>query len=116
MKTAVASVPAIEAVTPARIESWPRPGPTVRSSTMVSFAGKAPARSSTARSLACWTVKRPEIWPDPPVIGCRTRGAEMTSLSSTMARARPTFSVVVCPKRWAPRRLKRKLTIGSLVR
>ena len=40
------------ATLPAWMESWPRPGPTVRSSMTVSVAGSAPARSSTARSLA----------------------------------------------------------------
>src|SRR3546814_2874162 len=28
-----------------------------------------PARSITARSCASWSVKRPVIWPEPPVIG-----------------------------------------------
>ena len=36
---------------------------------MVSLAGSAPARSRIARLFACSTVKRPEIWPEPPVIG-----------------------------------------------
>ena len=83
---------------------------------MVSFAGSAPARSSTDRSFACCTVKRPEICPDPPVIGDRIRGAEITWLSSTIASSRPTFSEVVWPKRWAPRMLNLKLTTGSPVR
>ncbi len=43
-------------------------------------------------------------------------GAEITLLSSTMASGRPIASVVAWPKRCAPRMLKRKLTIGSLVR
>ena len=51
----------VEAMRPARIESEPRLGPTVRSSTMVSFAGRAPERSTMARSLASCTVKLPEI-------------------------------------------------------
>ena len=94
----------------------PRLGPTVRSSMMVSFAGSAPARSSTARSLALSTVKLPEIWPEPPRIGSRIRGAEITWLSSTMANGRPTFSCVAWPKRCAPLLSKRKETTGSLVR
>src|ERR1700742_3657858 len=53
------------------MESWPRPGPTVRSSMMVSGAGRAPARSRMARSLALCTVKLPEICPEPPRIGSR---------------------------------------------
>ena len=83
---------------------------------MVSGAGSAPARSRMARSLACWTVKLPEIWPEPPRIGSRMTGAEITSLSSTIANGRPTFSCVACAKRRAPLLLKRKVTIGSLVR
>ena len=94
MKATTSTVATHDAFLPASIESWPRPGPTVRSSTMVSGAGSAPARSSTARLLACSTVNRPEICPCPPVIGCRMRGAEITFLSSTIASARPTASVV----------------------
>ncbi len=83
---------------------------------MVSGAGKAPARSRMARSLALCTVKLPEIWPEPPMMGSRMTGAEITSLSSTMAKGRPTFSWVACAKRRAPAELKRNDTIGSLVR
>ena len=83
---------------------------------MVSGAGSAPARSRMARSLADSTVKLPEIWPDPPRIGSRMTGAEITSLSSTMANGRPTFSCVTCANLRAPDELKRKVTIGSLVR
>ena len=79
---------------PASMESRPRPGPTTRRSTTVNFAGSAPARSRTDRSLACCTVKLPVIWPDPPVIAERITGAETTSLSSTIAMRRPTFSEV----------------------
>ena len=50
------------------------------------------------------------------MIGVWMTGAEITSLSSTIASGRPTFSVVAWPKRCAPRMLKRKLTIGSFVR
>ena len=98
-----------------RIESAPRLGPTVRSSTIVSLAGSAPARSRTARSLAPWTVKLPEIWPEPPRIGSRICGAEITLLSSTMAKSLPTLCCVAgrsAARPWS----KRKVTIGSLVR
>ena len=47
------SEPIQAARVPLSIESWPRPGPTVRSSMMVSGAGSAPARSRMARSFAC---------------------------------------------------------------
>ena len=70
---------------------------------MVSGAGSAPARSRIARSLALWTVKLPEIWPEPPRIGSRITGAEITSLSSTMAKGLPTFSCVACANLRAPR-------------
>ncbi len=82
----------------------------------VSGAGSAPARSRMARSLADCTVKLPEIWLEPPMIGSRMTGAEITSLSRTMANSRPTFSVVACAHRRAPEALKRMLTTGSLVR
>ena len=36
-----------------------------------------------------FTVKLPEIWPEPPRIGSRITGAEITSLSSTMANGLP---------------------------
>jgi hypothetical protein len=102
MNTSTPLNPMIEAMMPARIESEPRLGPTVRSSTTVSLAGSAPERSTIARSLASWVEKRPEIWPEPPRIGSLMRGAETTSLSSTMANGRPTFSWVSLPKRNAP--------------
>src|SRR5580698_2848400 len=75
MNTTTRMAPAMEACTPARIESAPRPGPTTRCSITVSFAGSAPARSRIARLLADSTVKLPEIWPEPPVIGSRITGA-----------------------------------------
>ena len=62
------------------------------------------------------TVKLPEICPEPPRIGSRITGAEITSLSSTIANGRPTFSCVTCAKRRAPLMLNLKVTIGSLVR
>ncbi|QYO66845.1 hypothetical protein JVX88_08590 [Leptolyngbya sp. 7M] len=49
--------------TPARIESAPRLGPTVRSSRYSIFAGSAPERSVSARSSASLFRKLPEISP-----------------------------------------------------
>jgi hypothetical protein len=46
------------------------------------------------------------------VIACRITGAEMTSLSSTMAKGAPTFAAVYSPKARAPDGLKRKVTTG----
>ncbi len=74
---------------PARMLSAPSSGPTLRSSTTVSGAGSAPARSSTERSWAELAVKLPLIWPRPPVIGSRITGALITFSSSTMAKRLP---------------------------
>src|ERR1700748_305512 len=52
MKPITRTNPTVSEIAPARIESAPSSGPTLRSSTTVSGAGRAPARSSTARSLA----------------------------------------------------------------
>ena len=102
------------AIAPAWIESAPRSGPTVRSSRIVIGAGSAPARSSSARSLADCTVKLPEMMPLPPRIGSRITGALITLLSSTIAKGLPTLSRVASPNRLAPAASKRKLTTGSL--
>ena len=53
--------PAASEIAPARILSAPSSGPTLRCSTTVSGAGRAPARSSTARSFAEDAVKLPLI-------------------------------------------------------
>src|SRR5882724_1750981 len=87
-----------------------------RCSSNVSFPGSSPARSRIAMSAASWTVKPPEICPDPPRIGSRMMGADKTSLSNTIANGLPTFSCVTWPKRRAPSALNRKLSTGSLVR
>ena len=55
--------PRIEARTPRWIESAPRAGPTVRSSSIATGTASEPARSTTARSAASWAVKRPVISP-----------------------------------------------------
>src|ERR1700730_15096045 len=61
---------------------------------MVRGAGRAPARSRIARSFACWTVKFPEICPEPPRIGSRITGAEITLLSRVMANGFSTLGLV----------------------
>ena len=48
---------------------------TVRSCTILTGAGSAPALSTKAMSLACSTVKLPEICPRPPGIRSRMTGA-----------------------------------------
>ena len=50
------------------------------------------------------------------MIGSRITGAEITLLSSTIAKGCPTFSVVACANLREPEVLNLKLTIGSLVR
>ena len=116
MKTITIAAPTYDEILPLAIESAPRPGPTVRSSMMVSGAGSAPARSRMERSLALSTVKLPEICPEPPRIGSRMTGAEITSLSRMIANGLPTLSCVTCANFRAPLVLKRNETIGSLVR
>ncbi len=88
----------------------------MRSSTIVSLAGSAPDLSWMASCVAVSTVKLPLIWPDPPRIGSRITGAEITLSSSTMANGRLTWSLVKLPNLRAPALLKRKVMMGSLVR
>ena len=101
---------------PARIESAPRLGPIVRSSTMVSLAGSEPARSRMARSLArSATVKLPLIWPEPPRIGCGSpapRSPCRRARWRTAGRHWPASPRRTCG---APAVDRRKLTTGSLV-
>jgi len=61
MKITMAVKPTMVEVMPAFTASAPSSAPTVRCSWTVSLAGSAPARSSTARSLALSTVKLPVI-------------------------------------------------------
>ncbi|GAA0002854.1 hypothetical protein BRDID11002_28550 [Bradyrhizobium diazoefficiens] len=68
-----------------------------------------------ATLLASSRVKLPEIWPEPPVMGSRITGAEITLSSSTIAKGLPTFSEVMWAKRRVPRPLKRNEAIGSFV-
>ena len=97
IKIITARKPIMDALVPASTESAPRPGPTVRSSRIFKGAGSAPARSKIAKSFAVSTVKLPVIRPDPPIIGERITGAEITLSSSTMANGLPTFALVTSP-------------------
>ena len=63
IKTITSKNPTISDLTPASIESCPKSGPTVLSSTTDNGAGRAPDRSNKARSVAVWNVKLPEIVP-----------------------------------------------------
>src|SRR6266481_2494377 len=66
MKTKTISAEAAMAMRPWRIESAPSDGPTVRSSSTVTGAGSAPARSTMARSRASSIVKVPVMTARPP--------------------------------------------------
>ena len=99
--------------TPASIESCPKSGPTVLSSTTDKGAGRAPERKSKARSVAVWKVKFPEIVPWPPVIESLITGALIASLSKIIAILLPIFLLVACPNLWAPSLLRVNATIGS---
>jgi hypothetical protein len=58
------------------MESAPNEGPMVRFSSMRTGAGKAPARSTMAKSLASSIVKLPVICAWPPAMRSRMTGAE----------------------------------------
>ena len=115
MKMMTSTKPTASAMAPARIASAPSSGPTLRSSTTVSGAGSAPARSSTARSVALAAVKLPLIWPRPPVIASRITGALITLSSSTMAKRLPTLRLLTSAKRRVPTESKVKFTTHSPV-
>ena len=102
------------------IFSLPSEGPTVRSSTISIGAANAPARISSAISLASRVVMRPLICTRPPPISSRITGAVMASAlpfsTSTMAILLPTFSRVNSLKMRAPVPSRLMCTAGSLLR
>ena len=112
MKSATSAVARTDAMVPARMESAPRSGPTVRSSMTFSSTGSLPDRSRIASWLALSVVKLPEMMPDPPRIGSLMRGAEITCPSRMMAKGLPTFSCVALAKRLPPTPSKRNETTG----
>src|SRR3546814_5921605 len=81
MNPSTATVAITLARMPLRMESAPRSGPTVRSSTTVNATGSLPERSAMESSLALATVKLPEICAEPPRIGSLMLGAERTTRS-----------------------------------
>ena len=107
--------PTTKDIDPDFIESFPRSGPTVLSSTIKIGVGKAPDLNSNARSVASWKVKLPDIVPLPPVIDSLITGALITLSSKTMANLLPTFFVVTLPNFCAPNLSKVKDTIVSLL-
>src|SRR5206468_710345 len=88
MKRMTSALPTTKESTPLRIESCPSDGPTVRSSISLSGAGSAPLRSTLARSWASVKSKWPSIRPRPPVIGALLSGADSTTPSRVIERAR----------------------------
>jgi len=87
---------------PLRMESAPKSGPTVLSSSTITGAGSAPALSMTARSLAWSGEKLPVICACPEGIGSRIMGADTTFPSRTMASLLPTLVAVTSEKIFAP--------------
>ncbi|MBR0979440.1 hypothetical protein JQ554_17335 [Bradyrhizobium diazoefficiens] len=59
--------------------------------------------SAQQHGHAACRVKLPEIWPEPPVIGSRITGAEITLPSRTMTKGFPVYSPVTSAKRRVPR-------------
>jgi len=110
MKTKIATAPMASEMAPARIASAPSSAPTVCCCSTFSGAGRAPARSSTARSLADSVVKRPVICPEPLGITPWMTGAEITFLSRTMANFLPMLCAVTSANLRAPTLLKRNCT------
>ena len=106
--------PTISEKTPASIESFPKSGPTVLSSTILIGAGSAPDLNNKAKSVDSWKEKPPEIVPVPAVIASRICGALIIVLSSTIASLRPILLVVTFPNFCAPNLSKVKSTIGWL--
>src|SRR3972149_519911 len=107
MKTETASIPTTADVSPARMESAPSEGPTVRSSRYRMEAGSEPERRTRARSEACCRVKVPVMRPASSM-RLWISATDWMRLSSTTASGRPTLRSVKGPKRAAPSRLKLK--------
>ena len=75
-------------------------------------AGRAPERSTIARSsTSCW-VNDPRMIPESEIRPSMV-GADRTRPSSTIARGLPMFAPVQSPKIWAPSWVSEKLTTGS---
>ena len=84
---------------PLSMESWPREGPTVRSSRMLTGAGSAPARRTMARSLASSMVKDPVIWACPPEITRRPSGCGARGWTQAAWRTKSSSSMDIAPNR-----------------
>ena len=102
-------------IIPALIESWPRSGPTVLSSIILSGAGKAPDLNNKAKSVADWNVNPPLICPEPVVIASLITGALTIFPSKTIANRLPILVLVALPNLLAPTLSRVKDTTVSLV-
>ena len=112
MKRTTRAPPTSMDIRPVRTESAPRVGPTVRSSIILTGAGKEPARKAMARSVASSRVKCPVITALPPEIRSWILGAEYTFLSRTMASRLLILAPVIRSKILAPLRLNSMPTWG----
>ena len=104
--------PTINDVMPDLIESSPKSGPTVLSSTTNKGVGNAPERSNKAKSVASWNEKLPEIIPLPEGIGSFIEGALIIFPSKIIANLLPTLSVVILPNFCEPSLSRVKDTAG----
>ena len=102
------------ALTPLLMESCPNSGPMVLSSSMCMGAGRAPTRSTRARSFDSSTLKRPVITASPEGIASLMRGADCTLPSRTIASLLPTLLAVISANFFAPSELNCRATSGSL--
>ncbi|EKD65247.1 MAG: hypothetical protein ACD_50C00150G0002 [uncultured bacterium] len=80
----------------------PKEGPTVVCPISLRGAGSAPAFNWIARFFACSCLKLPVITASPLRIGCCTTGAEITTLSRTIATGFPTFLWVISANNFDP--------------
>ncbi len=101
-------------MTPLFIESWPKSGPTVLSSSTCIGAGNAPTLKTSAKSWATCASNLPLITASPEGIASLIRGADWTFPSKTIARRLPTLAAVISANFLAPAALNCRTTIGSL--
>ena len=97
------------------MDSFPRSGPTDLSSIILSGAGNAPALNKIASSLASCVVKFPDIWPLPVTIASLITGELTTSLSRTIAKYLPIFSLLANANFLEPILSSLKLTTEALL-
>src|SRR6202008_558211 len=107
-------IPTIPAIFPLTMESEPSEGPTLRSSTMCSGAGRAPARSTSASSEASSMVALPSSICPRVLMAPLITGAVNTRSSSTIAILSPMCSPVERSNRRPAVRFSSNATMGRL--